>query len=138
MRSRGSVRDAAAADVVFLAAPWMQVKSALADLPPWGGRIVVDATNAVVAGLVPGARLVKAFNTLPPPLLLADPFAGGGQRVLFLSGDDDDALATVTKLSEAMGFAPVELGTLFEGGKLRQFPHGQLPTLGLVKFSKTR
>ena len=152
----GSVRDAAAADLVFLAVPWTQLKSALADLPPWGGRIVVDATNPivrpgftvavlagrtsseVVAGLVPGARLVKAFNTLPPPLLLADPIEGDGHRVLFLSGDDDDARATVAKLIEAMGFAPVDLGTLVEGGKLQQFPHGPLPTLDLVKFSKTR
>ncbi len=39
---------------------------------------------------------------------------------------------------EAMGFAPIDLGTLVEGGRLQQFPGGPLPTLDLVKFSKAR
>ena len=145
----GTVRDAAAADVVFLAVPWNQVKSALTGLPPWGGRIVVDATHPVaapagttsseiVASLVPGARLVKAFNTLPPPLLLADPLKGEGHRVLFLSGDDHAARETVARLIESIGFAPIDLGTLIEGGKLQQYPGGPLPRLDLVKFSKSR
>ena len=130
----GSVREAAAAaaaDVVFVVASSRQ----LSDLPAWGGRIVVDTTNSIGA-LVPGARLVKAFNTLPAPLLLADPIPRAGDRVMFLCGDDQDAKATVAKIIEAMGFAPIDLGTLVEGRKLQQFAAASLPSLDLVKFSR--
>ena len=44
----GSVREAAAADIVVLAVNWQQLPDALADLPAWNGRIVVDATNPIV------------------------------------------------------------------------------------------
>jgi predicted dinucleotide-binding enzyme len=49
-----------------------------------GGRTSSD----IVANLVPGAKLVKAFNTLLAAALAADPKQGGGQRVIFVSGDD--------------------------------------------------
>jgi 8-hydroxy-5-deazaflavin:NADPH oxidoreductase len=54
-----------------------------------GGRTPSD----IVANLVPGAKLVKAFNTLLAAALAADPKQGGGQRVIFVSGDDDGAKA---------------------------------------------
>jgi predicted dinucleotide-binding enzyme len=50
-----------------------------------GGRRSSD----IVANLVPGAKRVKAFNTLLAAALAADPKQGGGQRVIFVSGDDD-------------------------------------------------
>jgi len=64
--------------------PWVQRPSGVAGLP-WNGRVVVDAANAfgadlgggtsneIVAGLVPGARLGKAANTLAANVLGADP-----------------------------------------------------------------
>lgn len=61
------------------------------DVPSWEGRIVIDPTNPLdpsdfqVADLVPGARLVKVFNTLPPEFLGADPDQTSGRRVIFLS-----------------------------------------------------
>jgi 8-hydroxy-5-deazaflavin:NADPH oxidoreductase len=76
------VKDALRADVVILAIPFTAVAEATRGVE-WGGRIVVDATNAidfpaftptdlggrpsteVLADALPGARLVKAFNTLP-------------------------------------------------------------------------
>lgn len=148
----GSVAEAAAADIVFLAVNWSKLPAALAGLGPWDGRIVVDANNPieapdyrgvdlggrasseVVAGLLPGARLVKAFNHLPPPLLLADPAREGGRRVLFLSGEDAEAKATVAALIERLGFAALDLGSLAGGGRLAQFPGGPLPALNLVRF----
>ncbi|HLQ57803.1 MAG TPA: hypothetical protein VK162_26465, partial [Streptosporangiaceae bacterium] len=91
--------EAAAAGIVAIAVPWASVPAAVAGLH-WNGQVVMDATNAfnadlggrtsseIVAGLVPGARLVKAANTLAASVLGADPHEAGGRRVIFLSGDD--------------------------------------------------
>jgi 8-hydroxy-5-deazaflavin:NADPH oxidoreductase len=154
-RARAGTREEAAqADVVFLAVGWPQVKDALSGLPAWQGRLLVDATNAVfmsssgpravdlggstssevVASLAPGARVVKAANTLLRAVLAADPRQAGGRRVLFMSGDDVSAKADVGALLNKMGFATVDLGTLAVGGRLQQFPGGPFPTLNLIRL----
>ncbi|QDL94346.1 NADP oxidoreductase (plasmid) [Paroceanicella profunda] len=148
----GTREDAAASDIVFVAVNWSKLPGALAGLPDFGGRIVIDANNAieaplfrpadlggrasseVVSGMARGARLVKAFNHLRPDVLAADPAAEGGRRVLFLSGDQPEAKAEVSALIERLGFAPIDLGTLTGGGRLAQFPGGPLPALNLVRF----
>lgn len=148
-----SVEEAAKADVVFLAVQWGRLADAVRGLPAWKGRIVVDANNAieapsfravdlggrasssVVAGLLPGARVVKAFNHLVAALLASDPQAEGGRRVLFYSGDDADAKQTVAGLIEQLGYAGIDLGTLDGGGRLAQFPGGPLPVLNLVRHA---
>jgi len=149
--SAATVREAGAAGVVFVAVPWKELEGALAGLPAWEGRIVIDPTNAiivpgfravdlggktsteVVASLLPGARVVKAFNTLPAAVLAADPHEAGGRRVIFVSGDDAESKASVVALVEGLGFAAVDLGSLAVGGRLQQFG-GPLPTLNLVKL----
>ncbi len=88
----------------------------------------------MVADLVPGARLVKAFNHLNPALIAGDPQAEGGRRVLFYSGNDRQAKAVVAQLIERLGFFGIDLGSLAEGGRLAQFPGGPLPSHNLVKF----
>ena len=100
--SAGTVREAAAGGVVAIAVPWTSVPAAVSGLK-WDGQPVIDATNAwnadlgdrtsseIVADLVPGARLVKAANTLAADVLGADPHDAGGRRVIFLSGDDAPA-----------------------------------------------
>jgi predicted dinucleotide-binding enzyme len=45
--SAGSIAEAASADVVLVAVPWVHIADALRGLPAWNGRIVVDGTNAV-------------------------------------------------------------------------------------------
>lgn len=148
----GTRQEAARADVVFIAVRWEQVRAALADLPSWGGRILIDATNPVlqpgfrlaelngstsseiVASMVPGARVVKTANTLLRDVLAADPKEAGGRRVLFVSGDDAAAKAEVGGILEKAGFATIDLGGLASGGKLQQFPGGPLPTLNLIKL----
>lgn len=150
--SAGTVAEAAAADIVIVAVPWSNVRDSLTGLPEWAGRIVVDTTNAlegpdfraadlggrtsseIVADLVPGARVVKAANTLNAAILAADPREAGGQRVLFVSGDDADAKAEVVTLLADAGFATVDLGGLVDGGRLHQFPGGPLPSLNLIKL----
>jgi predicted dinucleotide-binding enzyme len=149
----GTRQEAAQAGVVVLAVQWSQLRAALSDLPAWSGRILIDATNPVVqpgfrladlngstsseivASLAPGARVVKAANTLPVALLAADPKQVGGRRVLFMSGDDAAAKAEVSAILEKVGFATIDLGGLASGGKLQQFPGGPLPTLNLIKLA---
>ena len=75
-------------------------------------------SSKVVAQSFPGARLVKGFNHLAAGTLAADPSVSGGRRVVFLSSDDEDAAAPVAALAEQLGFAPVNLGKLEEGGAL--------------------
>jgi predicted dinucleotide-binding enzyme len=134
-----SVREGLRADVVILAVPFQAVRELASVASPWGDRVVVDATNAidlpaftptdlggrpstrVVAEALGVRRVVKAFNTLPAAVLAADPAASGGRRVLFLSGDDSSANGEVSALIEKLGFAPIGLGKLADGGRLQEF-----------------
>ncbi|MBR8305268.1 NADP oxidoreductase [Burkholderia cenocepacia] len=148
----GTREEAAAQDIVLVAVNWSKLPAALAGLPDFGGRIVIDANNPieaplfkpadlqgrtsseVFADLVPGARVVKAFNHLQPQLVSGDPQAEGGHRALFFSGDDARAKAAVGTLIDKLGFFGIDLGSLDVGGRLVQFPGGPLPALNLVKF----
>jgi hypothetical protein len=81
---------------------------------------------------------VKAFNHLPARTLALDPDVKGGRRIIFLSSDDDDAASHVAALVEQLGFAPVNLGILAEGGLLvpaRGSSWAQLIFQDLVKFN---
>jgi 8-hydroxy-5-deazaflavin:NADPH oxidoreductase len=142
--SAGTVDDAAASGIVVLAVPWDRVPDAVRGRA-WNGQIVVDATNdwaaddlqgrtssELVADLVPGARVVKAANTLGASDLGSDPQEGGGRRVLFLSGDDADAKADVASLFQDAGFAAIDLGDLATGGAMQQIHH-PLSGLNLIK-----
>jgi len=130
--SAATVQEAATAGIVVIGVPWPRVQQALEGLE-WSGQIVIDATNdfapndlngktssEVVAGLVRGARVVKAANTLGAAVLGSDPHEGGGQRVIFLSGDDVDAKAEVISLFEDAGFFAIDLGALVTGGAMQQ------------------
>ncbi len=124
--------DAVKADIIFLAVRFESHPDVAKALPNWEGKIVIDATNlfpvpeelgglpssAFVAKSFTGAKFVKGFNHLIAATLAADPIVEGGHRVVFLSGDDEDATAPVAALAKQLGFAPVELGKLNEGGVL--------------------
>jgi predicted dinucleotide-binding enzyme len=131
----GSTADAAAADIVVLAVPWDRVPAAVHGLE-WNGRLLVDATNdwgaddlngrtssEIVADLVRGARVVKAANTLSAEVLASDPHQADGQRVIFISGDHDDAKAAALALFQDAGFAVIDLGDLATGGAMQQIHH---------------
>jgi 8-hydroxy-5-deazaflavin:NADPH oxidoreductase len=130
--SAGTVKDAAAPDIVVVAVMWPDVPQAVEGLD-WEGRIVIDPTNdfdpsdldgrtssEVVADLVAPARVVKAGNTWGAAVLASDPHQAGGQRVIFLSGDDAQAKSEVVALFEDAGFFVVDLGGLREGGQMQQ------------------
>ena len=135
-----TVGEAIRSEAVLLATPWTAVETVMRDAPPWNGRVLIDATNAiktyapprielydfgtqtsseVVAGLAPGARVVKAFNHLPFFQLTA-PVHDGERRATFLCGDDARAKADVAAVLEHSGFAPIDLGGLRAGGLLQQ------------------
>jgi predicted dinucleotide-binding enzyme len=148
----GSREEAASKDIVFIAVNWSKLPAAMAGLPNWNGRIVVDTNNPIEAPLfqpadlggrtssdvfvemVPGARVVKAFNHLSAAVLAGDPTSEGGRRVLFYSGDDASAKAEIGALIDRVGFFGIDLGDLSVGGRLVQFPGGPLPAHNLVKF----
>ena len=148
----GSREEAASKDVVFIAVNWSKLPAAMAGLPDWNGRIVVDTNNPIEAPLfqpadlggrtssdvfvemVPGARVVKAFNHLPAAVLAGDPTSEGGKRVLFYSGDDAAAKAKIGALIDRLDFFGIDLGSLAVGSRLVQFPGGPLPAHNLVKF----
>jgi predicted dinucleotide-binding enzyme len=144
-----SVDEGLRARIVLLAVPFPAVRDLAGAATEWSDRIVVDATNAidfpkftptdlggrpstqVVGELLRATRVVKAFNTLAAALLASDPEVSEGRRVLFLSGDDASANAEIASLIGTLGFAPIDLGKLAEGGRLQQFG-GALTTKNLV------
>jgi predicted dinucleotide-binding enzyme len=143
--SAGTPGEAVSADMVVVAVPWDRVREAVGGLD-WTGHVVIDATNdwaaddldgttssEIVAGLVGGARVVKAANTLSAEVLQSDPREGGGQRVIFISGDDADAKAEVIALFQDAGFAPIDLGGLATGGAMQQIHH-PLAGVNLVRL----
>lgn len=144
---------AANSDIVFLAVPWHAHTDAISGLPPWNGRIVIDAMNAVsvgpqglepvdlagrpssqiVAEELTGARVVKAFNTLAAEVLAGDPRTEHGHRVLFMSGDDATAKREVSQLIERLGFAAIDIGDFEMGRRMHQYP-APLAGINLVKI----
>jgi predicted dinucleotide-binding enzyme len=121
-----TLQEAIKADVIFLAVLFEGHREVGRKLANWRGKTIIDAMNgfgvssAVVAKAFPGARLVKGFNHLLARTLATDPHVNGGRRVVFLSSDDEGAAASVAALAEQLGFAPVNLGKLEEGGALVQ------------------
>jgi predicted dinucleotide-binding enzyme len=149
-----TLAEAVKADIIFLAVRFESHPDVAKALPDWQGKIIVDVTNAygvppeqlggqpsaqAVAQTFTGGKLVKGFNHLGAAILAQDPAVHGGKRVVFLAGNDDGATAAVAVLAETLGFAPVNLGGLSEGGLLVQAhgnTWGQLIFQDLVKFNK--
>jgi len=143
--SAGTVDEAASAGIVVVAVPWDRVPEAVQGLN-WNGQVVIDATNdwgaddlqgrtssELVADLVAGARLVKAANTLGADVLGSDPHEAGGERVIFISGDDADAKTDVVAVFQDAGFAAIDLGDLATGGAMQQIHH-PLAGINLIRL----
>lgn len=135
-----TVDDAARfGEVVLLAVPWRSPE-ALPRAESVAGKIVIDAMNPYTADgpildlgdttaseetqkRLPGARLVKAFNTIYYQHLATQGDTNlplEERRAIFLAGDDVAAKQTVARLIEEIGFAPVDTGSLREGGRRQQ------------------
>ena len=144
--------EAVKADIVFLAVGFESHQDVAKALSTWKGKTIVDVTNAygvppeelggqpssrVVAQAFTGGKLVKGFNHLGAAVLGQDPAVHGGRRVVFLASDDDGAAEEIGTLAENLGFAPIKLGGLSEGGLLVQArgnSWGQPIFKDLVKF----
>lgn len=147
-----TLAEAIKADIIFLAVRYESHPEVANALPSWEGKTLIDVTNTygvsaeelggpssslVVARAFTGARLVRGFNHLVAAVLAQDPAVHGGRRVVFLGSDDDDAAAEIGALAEDLGFAPIQLGGLAEGGLLvqtRGTRWGHLIFKDLVKF----
>ena len=76
--------------------------------------------SEIVAGFAPGARIVKAFNSIRMAHFNEGPVNGQGKRVIFVSGDDETSKRVVKDLIESFGFAAIDLGGLVTGGRIQQ------------------
>lgn len=148
-----TVQQAAEADLVILALPFLKVPELADVIADWTGRIVGDATNQFaeyapvyrgyvdlgeetgsewVARHLPGSTIIKAFNAMYAGYLAADPRHTDGRQVVFYAGDDGAACADFDQLIGGLGFAPVYVGALRDGGRLMQLG-GPLNTLHVIK-----
>ena len=147
-----TLAEAVKADIIFLAVRFESHPDVAKALPTWQGKTIVDMTNAygvspeklggqpsarVVAQAFTSGKVVKGFNHLVAAVLEQDPAVHGGRRVVFLASDDDSATSEIGALAENLGFSPIKLGGLSEGGLLvhaRGNSWGQLIFKDLVKF----
>ena len=146
--SAATVDEAASAGIVVIAVPWDRVPEAVQGLN-WNSQIVIDATNdwvaddlhgrtssELVADLVSGVGVVKAANALSAEVLSSNPHEAG-QRVIFISGDSEDAKAEVVALFADAGFAAIDLGNLATGGAMQQIHH-PLAGVNLIRLSEEK
>jgi 8-hydroxy-5-deazaflavin:NADPH oxidoreductase len=128
-----------ASDVVLIAVPWTKREEALGEIEGWDDKIVIDAMNAYTEdfeiddlgsktsteftrALVPGARVVKAFNTMFYKRLAGEGKPNGAKDRLAIpvASDDPAAKRVVMDLIDEIGFDPVDNGDLVEGGRKQQ------------------
>jgi len=125
------IADAAASDVLILATGYADALPALRSLGSLDGKIVVDVTNPLtadymgltighttsaaeeIASAVPGAKVVKAFNTVFAQVLAEGASLGDGQTVpVFVAGDDAQAKSAVSEIARSIGFETIDAGGL--------------------------
>jgi 8-hydroxy-5-deazaflavin:NADPH oxidoreductase len=147
-----SLDEALEADIIVFAVQFVNFKDVGSAKPDWTGTLS-NVTNAaflpqevqdkelharlsseVNAERVPGAKLVKAFNQLPMKVL-SSPVPAGGKRVVFVSSDHEDASAKVAGLAGELGFAPIKVGRIDEGGRLIQ-ARNALVFQDLIKYGQ--
>jgi 8-hydroxy-5-deazaflavin:NADPH oxidoreductase len=141
-RARAATVEEAASlgELVLVAIPFGRYTELPAE--PLRDTIVVDAMNyypqrdgsfpdldagrttstELLGAHLPGARLVKAFNTMHWKTMgeRGTREAEGDRLALFIAGDDADAKQTVAALIEEIGFTPVDTGGVAEGGRRQQ------------------
>lgn len=131
------IAAASKADVIVLATPYAEAVNALQAAGNLNGKVVIDITNPLtpdymeltigfsssaaeeIARAVPGARVVKAFNTVFAQVLQDGPDFGKGRRAAaFYVGDDANAKAVVKALIESIGFEAIDAGPLVSARNL--------------------
>jgi predicted dinucleotide-binding enzyme len=146
------LEEAAEADLVVLAVPFSKIPTVGLSRDSWEGHLVLDTTNQFahenpyggraqigdltgsewVAAQLPGATVIKAFNAMYGTYVAADPVHLEGRQIAFYAADESDGKSEVAELLGRFGFAPVDVGSLREGGKLMQLD-GYLNGLHAIK-----
>jgi len=119
----------AASDILLLATPWEATRNIVQNLGSLHGKTLIDATNPLLPGLAgiefgtttsggeqvaawaPGARVVKAFNTVGNNIM-ADATFAAARPTLFYCGDQAEAKQQIHQLAEQLGFEPMDAGPL--------------------------
>ena len=127
----GTPAEAARAEVVILSVPWRLIPEVLEEAGSLEGKVVIDTTNQFGSGgweempdgltaaqvnqrRMPGARLVKSFNTLTSAFQASEAGRPDPEQrvVLFLCGDDAEAKRIASGLIRDAGFEPADVGSL--------------------------
>jgi len=134
----GTSADAATfGEVVMLTVPLRAIPDLAVDLAPsLVGKVVLDTGNAYekrdgqaavdaakhtqgsagwAAAMFPGARWVKAFNTVYFKTLASEAHRDGERLGIPLAGDESEAVETAARLVRDAGFDPVIVGGLARG-----------------------
>ncbi|MEM6342451.1 MAG: NADPH-dependent F420 reductase [Bacteroidota bacterium] len=118
-------------EIVIVAVPYKAVEATFRNIDTFRDKVIVDCTNPIIFGemaelaighttsaaeqiakMVPGAQVVKAFNTSFANHMENGPYFGPHDASMFYCGDDEEAKEAVCKLIEAVGFEPVDCGPL--------------------------
>ncbi|MHA2298749.1 MAG: NADPH-dependent F420 reductase [Candidatus Hodarchaeales archaeon] len=112
-------------EVIALAVKFPVIIDVLKTIGPLDGKIILDLTNPVgikldketsaaeeIAKVIPGAKIVKAFNTIFSSIIHSNPEFGDQKATLFYCGNDEEAKNKVAKLAEEMGYEPLDAGSL--------------------------
>ncbi|VDG26228.1 NADPH-dependent F420 reductase [Lactiplantibacillus mudanjiangensis] len=135
-----TVEEALQQPMVIVAIPFETAPAVLQQVSDFEQRIVIDVTNQftadfkkiktapltgseVIAKAANNARVIKAFNTLPPDFMDGH-VTGPGRRVLFYAGDDVAAKKDFAAIVRQLNFFPVNLGKLRHGGSVMQVGGG--------------
>jgi predicted dinucleotide-binding enzyme len=122
-------------EVILLATPWPATQEALQSCGSLAGKILIDCTNPLkpdlsgltttpelsggemVAQWAPGAKVVKAFNSINYAVFKSPNF-GQQNATMFYCGDDGPAKLTVAGLGKDFGLDPIDCGPLSASGML--------------------
>lgn len=137
-RSASIADTVSASDVVLLSTPWPATQEIVSSCGNLSGKILIDATNPIardfsgldtgtttsgaekVASWAPGARVVKAFNTVGNNIMANSKF-DAGPVALFYCGDDVGAKSATRSLAVELGFDAVDAGPLTQARLLEPF-----------------
>jgi NADPH-dependent F420 reductase len=129
LRAASLVEAVRAAEVVVLATPWQAAEATLEAAGDLNGKVLIDCINPLtedfrhldighttsaaeqIAQWAPGAKVVKAFNTVSAGAM-ADPWFGDENATMFYCGDDEEAKNLVRGLAEDLGFDAYDAGPL--------------------------
>ena len=122
-------------DLILIALPFAVTIDVLAGLEGFAGKVILDATNPIkpdfsgiytidglsagetIAHTLPGAHVVKAFNTVGFNIM-HDPEFPDGKPSMLIAGDDASAKATVSELANGIGFQAEDAGPITQSGLL--------------------